>query len=325
MRLAALVPSLSTELVSSLGECGVRTDADLLFRPVVEIYRQLSPESGISLLDLERAVELTAKLASAPGIAGDELLSQESQAQEQAPVLHSGVSGLDNLLGGFGGRRVIEITGDRQSGKTTIALNVILRHLSGFSQSRVVWVDTTGDFSAENSAQILKTFNSEAASTALDRLQVSLAFDIEAAYNILEELKAPSATWSNTQLSCIVFDSITPLLGPHLSAVSAQGHSTMTEFMYHLRQFSRMHSCPILVINNTSLSTYNSKDPSENRKPALGPSFKFLTDATVWLSKCDERAESDCNYNYALRSAEASYFMAFAILGAPEILDHYIF
>lgn len=118
MRLAALVPSLSAKIVSSLGECGVRTDTDLLFRPIVEIYRQLSPESGISLLDLERAVELTAKLASAPGVPGDELLAQEIQAQEQAPVLLSGVSGLDNLLGGFGGRRVIEITGDRQSGKT---------------------------------------------------------------------------------------------------------------------------------------------------------------------------------------------------------------
>ncbi|KAG6879679.1 hypothetical protein C0992_012977 [Termitomyces sp. T32_za158] len=176
MRLAALVPSLSAELVSSLGKCGVRTDADLLFRPLVDIYRQLAPESGISLLDIERAVELTAKLASAPGIAGDELLAQEIQAQERAPVLLSGVVGLDNLLGGFGGCRVIEITGDRQSGKTvragvlslgciiekyqTLALNVILRHLSEFPQAHAVWVDTTGDFSVENCAQVLETSNS---------------------------------------------------------------------------------------------------------------------------------------------------------------------
>ncbi|KAG5341570.1 hypothetical protein C0989_009272 [Termitomyces sp. Mn162] len=118
MRLTALIPALSPELVSSLDKCGVRTDSDLLFRPVVEVYLQLSSEDGISLLDLERAVELTAELASAPGIAGDELLAQETQAQEQAPTLFSGVGGLDNLLCGFGGCRVIEITGDKQSGKT---------------------------------------------------------------------------------------------------------------------------------------------------------------------------------------------------------------
>ncbi|KAG6887822.1 hypothetical protein C0995_012369 [Termitomyces sp. Mi166 len=312
MRLATLVPSLSAELVSNLEKCGVRTDADLLFKPVVEVYRQLCPESGISLLDLERAVEVTAQLASAPGIAGDELLAQEIQAQAQAPALLSGVAGLDNLLCGFGGCRVIEISGDRQSGKTnffpertikedqTLALNIILRHLSGSSQAHVVWVDTTGDFSVEYAAQILKTFNSEATSTALERLQVSLAFHLEAAYTVLEELQYPSANLRN---SCIVFDAITPLLGPLLSAVSAQGHSAMTEFMYHLRDFSRLHSCPVLVVNNTSLVVQNSKSAPGARKPALGPSFKFLTDATVWLSKCDEYANG-LDPDFAVRSAE---------------------
>ncbi|KAG5716852.1 DNA repair protein RAD51 like protein [Termitomyces sp. T112] len=300
MRLTALIPALSPELVSSLDKCGVRTDSDLLFRPVVEVYLQLSSEDGISLLDLERAVELTAELASAPGIAGDELLAQETQAQEQAPTLFSGVGGLDNLLCGFGGCRVIEITGDKQSGKTTLALNVILRHLSEVSQARIAWIDTTGDFSVEHAAQILKTFNSEATSSALNRLQVSLAFDIEAAYNALEESQPLPAT----RLSCIVFDAITPLLGPLLSAVSAQGHSAMTEFMYHLRDFSRLHSCPILVINNTSLLVHHSKSASQIRKPALGPSFEFLTDATVWLSRCDEHAKFDNDHDFTVVSAK---------------------
>ncbi|KAG6833384.1 hypothetical protein H0H87_008001, partial [Tephrocybe sp. NHM501043] len=304
MRLASLIPSLSTELVSALGKCGIRTDEDLLFQPIFEVYRQLPNGTNISLLDIERAVALTAELASAPGISGADMLVQETEAQERAPVLLSGVSSLDTLLGGFGGRRVIEITGDRQSGKTTLALNIVLRQLSGTSHGHVVWVDTTGDFSVERAAQILKTFDSEASSTALERLHISLAFDIEAAYNILDEIRPSSVASIDTQLSCIVFDAITPLLGPLLSAVSAQGHSAMTEFMRQLRVFSQSCSCPVIVINNTSLLVPNSNNASAPRKPALGPSFKFMTDATLWLSKPDECATLDRDRGYTIRSVE---------------------
>ncbi|KAG6820477.1 hypothetical protein H0H93_016539 [Arthromyces matolae] len=207
MRLSTLIPSLSPELVSSLEVSGIRTDADLLFKPIFELYRQLPVETGISLADLENAVALTAQLAAASGTSGDELLTQCIQAEEKAATLFSGVKGLDDLLGGFGGRRVIEISGDRQSGKTS-------------------------------------------PSTALDRLQVSLAFDIEAAYSILDEVRNSFATTGDTTtVSCIVIDAITPLLGPLLSSVSAHGHSVMTEFGYHLRSFSQTHSCPMLVSN----------------------------------------------------------------------------
>ncbi|KAG6910006.1 hypothetical protein DXG01_014007 [Tephrocybe rancida] len=302
MRLAALIPSLPAEIVTTLDGCGIRTDSDLLFQPLTDVYRRLPSGLDISLLDLERAVALTAALASAPGVSGVDFLAQETQAQERAPVLSSGVKGLDDLMGGLGGRRVIEISGDRQSGKTTMVLNTVLRHLSEYSDGHVVWIDTTGDFSVEQTASIIKTYDFEGASTALDRLQVSLAFDIEAAYNVLDELQHAS---SDTRLSCVVFDAITPLLGPLLSAVSAQGHSIMTEFMRQLRIFSQSHSCPIIVINTTSLLIPKSNSASAPRKPALGPSFKFMTDATLWLSKpADEDATLDRDRGYTVRSAE---------------------
>lgn len=63
--------------------------------------------------------------------------------------------------------------------------------------------------------------------TILERLQVSLAFDIEAVHEVLETLRqTQSARSSYSELPttrCIVIDSITPLLGPMLSATSSQG------------------------------------------------------------------------------------------------------
>lgn len=63
--------------------------------------------------------------------------------------------------------------------------------------------------------------------TILERLQVSLAFDIEAVHEVLETLRQTlSSRSSYSELPttrCIVIDSITPLLGPMLSATSSQG------------------------------------------------------------------------------------------------------
>lgn len=61
----------------------------------------------------------------------------------------------------------------------------------------------------------------------LERLQVSLAFDIESVHEVLETLRQTlSSRSSYSELPttrCIVIDSITPLLGPMLSATSSQG------------------------------------------------------------------------------------------------------
>jgi RAD51-like protein 3 len=126
MRLAALVPSIPADLVESLERCGIRTDAELLFStPVFEIFRRL-PAGTTTLRDLTHYVDLVAEQASAPGISAAKLLDLESKARANDPVLLSGISELDELLGGFGGHRVIEISGDSQSGKTvSVAIRLI--------------------------------------------------------------------------------------------------------------------------------------------------------------------------------------------------------
>ena len=117
MRLATLVPQISSDLVIALENCGICTVEDLLFSSLIEIYGQL-PVGSISLFDLQQLSSHVATLASASGTLGTELLRRQIEAHEMAPSLGTGVAELDDLLGGFGGCRVLEISGDTQSGKT---------------------------------------------------------------------------------------------------------------------------------------------------------------------------------------------------------------
>jgi RAD51-like protein 3 len=127
-----------------------------------------------------------------------------------------------------------------------------------------------------------------------------------------------------------VVDAITPLLGPLLSAVSAQGHVIMDGLMRELRALAQKHFLSVLVrdillsylplfhsahffyqvINNTT-SSYPS-DPqsvfnSTIRKPALGPSFTALTDVTLWLSQYNATGGepmSNCDDSNTIHVAE---------------------
>lgn len=111
----------------------------------------------------------------------------------------------------------------------------------------------------------------------------------------------------NPRVRLVIIDAVTPLLAPSLSAVSSHGHAIMSTFMRHLRTMARSHYLAFLVslytvhialsnslkiVNNTSAS--HPHDPSSTtRKPALGPSFTFLTDCTIWLARHDGAANAE--------------------------------
>jgi len=125
-----------------------------------------------------------------------------------------------------------------------------------------------------------------------------LAFDTEAAYNILETLRSSLNSPSSPRTYYVIFDSITPIISPLLNAVSSQGHATMTTYLRQLHALSETFSLSIFIINDTSNATpYNPHSifSTTVKKPALGPSFTFLTDATIWLSRFSEkdRAEAE--------------------------------
>ena len=115
MRLST-IPSLPINLVAALEQCAIKTETDLLFTYTpTEVFQRLPPET-ISLHDLRTWITFVAHSVMAPGVRGDELLLK-ANAREEAS-LFCGLPALDGLLGGFGGPRVLEISGDKGAGKT---------------------------------------------------------------------------------------------------------------------------------------------------------------------------------------------------------------
>lgn len=293
MRLHTLIPTLPADLVSAFESCGIKTDTDLLFfdGSNIELFAKL-PRGLVTCGELDKYVSLVAERASAPGIRGDEELESALRKQrEYALEISSGVSELDELVGGFGSGRVFEISGEKESGKTALALQISLRLLIAYPDTSVLWMDTCGDFSVDRTTRVANQLGAEDVSAVLERLQVALVLNIGDAQSLVADLRERADAGSRAggpRVRCVIIDSITPLLAPSLSNISAHGHATMTTFIQDLRDFARTHYFTFLVVNDTSaVVQQNSNSPfvSAIRKPALGPSFTFLTDCTLWLVK----------------------------------------
>ncbi|KAG2147684.1 P-loop containing nucleoside triphosphate hydrolase protein [Suillus clintonianus] len=303
MRLESLVPSIPADLVAALDHsCGIRTDTDLLFfGSSLDIIKKL-PLGTVTLSDVEKFTELVAERASAPGHRGDEILADMGRISEKHSRASCGVRELDDLVDGFGGSRVFEISGDKGSGKTALALQIVIQRLVADADSCALWIDTSGDFSVEKTAELVRHCDLAVSVNVLERLQVSLGFSIEEVHGVLGALRISlsSSRTVGPTIRLVVLDSITPLLLPFLSAVSSQGHAMMTTFMRQLRELAQTFGITIIVINGTSAAApfnQSSAFASTIRKPALGPSFTFMTDCTLWLSKTKDLPDSEGSFS----------------------------
>ena len=117
MRLSSFIPTISAETVTHLEECGIRTDSDILFTPLFELYKRL-PRNTLSLPDLARLCTTVTELSAAEATLGSDLLEAELDESERDAELGIGDGRIDELLQGLGGKRVIEISGDRGTGKS---------------------------------------------------------------------------------------------------------------------------------------------------------------------------------------------------------------
>jgi RAD51-like protein 3 len=120
MRLSSLAP-LPAALVSALAERGIRTETDLLFLNARDdIFRKLPPGTT-SLRELTEYITLVAERSSAFHARADSLLGKPGNHDRD---IETGNPALDNLFRGMAGSNVVELSGDKGSGKT-------VRHFSG--------------------------------------------------------------------------------------------------------------------------------------------------------------------------------------------------
>ncbi|KAA1467710.1 hypothetical protein DENSPDRAFT_832817 [Dentipellis sp. KUC8613] len=293
-RLAAYSAHLPPELLAHLLDLNIRTVVDFILTPPLDLLARL-PRGSTSLGELTDCIASVAQEVAAEGVNGEDMYEAEMKRviEMDGEEVKAGIADLDALVGGsFGGAvggRVFEVSGDKGGGKTALALHIVLNHLVHYERAAAIWLDTMGELSPARITQAYPAHTGPAAGTALERLHISLAFDLDTVYNVLDGLRSAlqAATGNQPRPRIVVIDAITPLLGPQLTGVTAQGHATMVTFMRSLRELARSHSLCILVIN-TSTSA-NGPNPSSvfaetTRKPALGPSFTFLTDATLWVA-----------------------------------------
>lgn len=115
MSLRTLFPSLVEEVYEALEAVGITTAQDVLFDQDPRIYQQLPSTILMQITELKAQV---AERISAPATRADELFNREEKKENSREACSCGVDELDGLLGGFGKYGVIEIAGDKGSGKT---------------------------------------------------------------------------------------------------------------------------------------------------------------------------------------------------------------
>lgn len=116
MRLRTVDPPLPPHLLDALADISVTSDADLIFAGTpMELYKRL-PLGTVSLKELEKCISDVVAYISAAGVRGDKLLTESERTDPEQ--WGCGLWRVDQLVGGFGPGRVIEVSGDRGSGKT---------------------------------------------------------------------------------------------------------------------------------------------------------------------------------------------------------------
>ncbi|KAL5525842.1 hypothetical protein ACEPAG_7179 [Sanghuangporus baumii] len=302
MRLRALLSEYPKSLIDALDSCGIKTDEDLLCSSSLlpELWQRLPPNS-MTFSQLQEIREIAIKSLSAPGSTGTEILERSLMSENGSdywPQLASSCPNLTELLNATQ-TGVIEVGGDKGSGKTAVILNATLACLGASDDNIVHWIDTIGDFSAERASRILNcstwSQNSEVSSgsiadSSLNRLNVSLAFTPAEAHAVLDSIRSQTGLIRKRQSSSvrlIVIDPITPLFIPHIGSGSSEGQAMMSAFMRSLQDLTVELEAIALIANNASTAlsgTTSSCFEAIKLKPALGLTMTFLTDTTLWLT-----------------------------------------
>ncbi|KAL8291915.1 hypothetical protein RQP46_002173 [Phenoliferia psychrophenolica] len=299
--------------VSALDSVGIKTAVDLLFTPTIPPHPDL-PHATLTSLKSLASVHL-----AAPRVSGATLLQQHRIAfpayENQEDRLTTTVTELDDLLGGgYKLGRVVEIAGAKSSFKSLLALQGALTELLVHPLANVAWIDTEGAFDSHRCLAVAKGLladlraanisftvakgnmdDQEKAMKAMDRLSVSKCLESGAALDgIVAELERDV---DGRRTRMVVIDSIVPLLGGDaLTNASSIGHAHLVAFMRRLTSLAQSPTQPLVILIVNSATTippashaapFSRFPTSPGFKPALGSTFSYLTDVTLWLTRGD--------------------------------------
>ncbi|QRW18020.1 DNA repair protein RAD50 [Rhizoctonia solani] len=272
------VPRLVSKphILPALESAGIKTTHDVLFTPLGELLNRLSGAEDILTTDI---IELQDEIAAS----------------------------VDDLLGEtLYGPYVVEISGQTGSGKSAIAMQVALRRLAYDPDAAHFGLTVQATFqSSEQSASETTT------TSVLSRVQIILSFEIDEFQNTLDSIEA-SLTVNDPTLLHIDYsfaviigklssfpavhsrrpDYASPLWADHRfvkprTRNNGQYHET-TRKDRSRSQFDGDGAEQNSQFAHTKSALFVSKTTA---KPALGPTFTFLSHATIWLSTADTTLE----------------------------------
>ncbi|KAM0755686.1 hypothetical protein T439DRAFT_351446 [Meredithblackwellia eburnea MCA 4105] len=280
------------------------------------------PHPSLPFSVLSELKSRTATLLSAKPISGADLL-----LNLQSPQLNTSTTleQLDLLIsasgdGGWPLGSINEISGPPGSFKTLLALSGVLSSLLTGSDTRALWVDTSASFNPNRCMKILEFFvksyewkweDGEVGVNirrgkklelrlydVLDRLEVTRTSESDAVIRTVEfQIHAQGVG----RLQWIVLDSVTDIFGgagiDAAKGKSDRKHAGLTSFVRKLEDLAQAHHLIVLAINSTvpiqhtrPFSRFPTSGISHQTllKPALGNTFTYLTEVSVWMTKAEQ-------------------------------------
>ena len=156
-------------------------------------------------------------------------------------MIKTGVENLDNLLGGgLKNSTITDIFGSSGTGKTQLALQIILNSMS--ENIEVLYQDTTGNFRPERLVEMAKFMQLEM--NFLDKIKVKRITNVSEQQKSLVSIK-------DSDFSLIVIDNITDLFSFEYPKEDQIGEKN-TQFSQYMRNLSRVtleKNIPIVITN----------------------------------------------------------------------------
>ncbi|CDW53896.1 dna repair protein rad51 [Trichuris trichiura] len=188
------------------------------------------------------------------------------------------------LKGGFYTNEFTEVSGPVGGGKSQLCL-CFMANLIANSDGRVLFVDTTGSFSALRIAEILlakySVVEMKEVGNLLRRAVYEKSNDRRQLDEILDSICANVNDIRNN-LKAVVVDHVSTVLSPTLVQERMQGMQNMMRTAVRLRDLAKRYNLCVVVVNNATETENGELEPS------LGPWWTSIPDTRLLVRPVDD-------------------------------------